>query len=260
MTTSTPHQVSRALTAREISGLLDRIGAASSTGELASVTIRGLFNVLLDGTGRAFDDFDASNPLDPTRYAIPETQWSAVLDAVTRRAEQWGTGPQLALELINIMPGSYDDPTVPEPVLPQADYRPDVVEVRVSRSAADVITACEQHLHALARFYGERSERYLAALSSWHRHVAGLLTPGAGPQVTVSRDGGMSLYVSTGSLVYGVVFHGDKRSCATPGCAAIPTPERAWRPAYPGAAVLDHEHQPDFPFDGPQPGTWSVHS
>src|SRR5688572_28309094 len=82
--------VARAYTPTEIRELLARIDSAGSVGDLLSVAIRGVFDPLLADCGQSYDDFSPGQLLDPRRYAIPQSHWSAIMSAVTNPAHEWG--------------------------------------------------------------------------------------------------------------------------------------------------------------------------
>lgn len=251
----------RALTARELDTIHERIRDAADTGHLLHDAVGAVYTALLSDTGRSLHSFDEHHRLDVTAFAIPTNQWTAIVAAMTRRAEQWGTGAPLALELINVMPSSYDDPDTPTPQLPLPDYRPTTYRLHIHRDAVDVIAACEAHLTALHDFYGPTSMVLQQASRSWHRNLAGLFVHTTGIDTHISKDGPMSLYVQTsGGLVYGLIFHGALRRCTTPRCAALIDDTGAVDPSPSGAPVLQHPHTPSYPIGAPQPGEWSIHS
>jgi len=254
-------RISRPLTAEEIKTILAGIGSATSSAELLHGAVRDLYTALLADTGATFDDVDAEHRLRATDYAIPTAQWQAIVKAITDRAAQWGTGAQLGLNLVNLMPSSYDDPAVPAPAVPTVDRRPDVHHLQVSREATDVIAACDAHVQALGQQYGRESEIYLDAFTSWHHQLARLFSMGLGADTRITKDGPLSLFVSTGSgFVFGVLFHGAWRRCTIDGCAAVFGDDGAVYPPYSGAPVAEHDHAPSYPLDAPQPGQWSFHS
>src|SRR5438067_6275984 len=149
--------------------LLATVRDATSTAALLRVAVVDLFTILLADQGKTLADFTPDNRLDPSRYAIPTLQWTALSAAIVDRAMQWGTGPELALQLVNTTPATYDDPTAPVPVMPRVDHRPQVHTLEVSREAIDAIAAANAHIHALGTWYGRDSDTYLDALESWHR-------------------------------------------------------------------------------------------
>jgi hypothetical protein len=94
------------------------------------------------------------------------------------------------------------------------------------------------------------------------QQLTGLLTAPPGRRQVVHPDGPLSLYVSTDDgHHYGVAFQPTMLRCTTDGCHATAAPIGTgtgphWRPSVPEAPVLDHEHQPNYPAHGPQPGSW----
>ena len=256
-----PAAVKRALTVAEMQTLLTAVSQATSTAALLTVAVVDLFTILLTDAGKTLTDFDPAHRLDPSRYAIPTVQWTALSAAIVDRAAQWGTGPELALQLVNTMPASYDDPTAPVPVVPRVDYRPQVHTLEVSLEAIDAIDAADAHLHELGTWYGRDSDTYLDALESWHRHLSHLFALGFGAHTRVSRDGQLSLFVQTAcGLVYAVIFHGEYRRCTDPACAALIADDGTACAYTSTSTVLDHEHTPTYPLGAPRPGTWSSHS
>jgi hypothetical protein len=254
-------QYRRALTARELDTISQRIRDAADTGQLLNDGIGAVYNALLADTGRTLHSFGDGSRLDVTAFAIPATQWTAIVAAITRRAQQWGTGPLLALELVNLMPSTYNDPNTPTPDLPQPDYRPTTYRLHVHRDAVDVIAACEAHLTALHDYYGATSTTFQKAWQSWHHNLIGLFIRSTGVDTHISKDGPRSLYVQTSSgLVYGLIFHGATRHCTTTGCAALIDDTGTARPSHSTATVLNHPHTPSYPIGAPQPGEWSFHS
>ena len=255
-------QVRRALTTDELHRLLAAIRDATSTRHLLAAAIGALYNALLADTGRTLNQLPEGEHIRPSDYAIPTSQWQAILTAVTGRAQAWGTATEVGLELaLGLMPNHYDDPQAPVPDLPLPDYRPAEHTVTLSREAVDVIGDCEAHLGRMRAVYGPQSDAYQDALQSWHRNLAALVTMNTGVHTQVSKDGNLSLFVRTSSgLVYALIFHGATRHCTTPGCDALIADDGTARPSHTGAHVPDHEHSPTYPLDGPRPGTWSFHS
>jgi hypothetical protein len=127
------------------------------------------------------------------------------------------------------MPDSYEDPVAPTLDTTLTDHRPGTHVVTLSREAVDTIAACTRHVEDLAAAYGDTSEAYRHAASSWLRCLTSLLDLALGATTYVERHGPRSLLVRTSSgLDYGVVFH----------------PARA----------------PDRGRPGPTPATWCIHS
>ena len=103
----------------------------------------------------------------------------------------------------------------------------------------------------------------VAAADSWHQQLTTLLGTQLAARTVVHSDEPLSLSVTTDSGTgFEIVFRGEPRRCTTTGCHAVAdlsSTEPEWRSAAPDAAVLDHDHQPSYPFDSPPPGTWTAH-
>jgi len=258
---STPTGVRRALSDAELAGIFDAIAAATSTGEVLVATINSLYTVLLADLGRTFGALGPDQRLNPTEFAIPTSQWKAIAAAATNRADEWGTVPSISINLINAMPSSYDDPTVPDPTPQLPDRRPAIHHLRVSREATDVIAACTEHVTALGRQFGLDSDIYDRAATSWRWHLTRLFSMGSGAETSIIAEGHLSLLVTNASgFVYAVIFHRDPRVCTVAGCPAVIGDDGtvSTTPTRPVAA--EHEHQLSYPLDAPTPGEWSAHS
>jgi hypothetical protein len=260
MTEPTGGPLRRILTDTELATLYAAIDAAGDTAALVTAVITGVYTILLDGTGQAWNSHGPADPVDPTAHAIPATQWHAIAEAATRRAEAWGSAAHIGLDLANLMPSTYDDPDLPAPLRSRTDHRPDHYDLRLHRTAIEVIAACETHLAALSEHYGADSRIAQDAERSWHHALAGLLGPGAGTPRHISGDGPLSLYISSPAFDYGIVFHGARRHCLTDGCYAVLTDDGSASPSFPEGPMLEHRHAPSYPIGAPQPGTWSMHS
>ncbi|HZM79928.1 MAG TPA: hypothetical protein VFC19_29700 [Candidatus Limnocylindrales bacterium] len=254
--------VRRALTADELTAIIDRIDATFSTGDLLAVAIGSVYDTLLADLGLSTSTLPDGQQLDPRRFQIPSNQWQAITGAVTDRAAAWGTGAELALELINVLPSTYDDPSAPVPDRPRTDRRPDLLQLHITRDAVDVIAAATAHVQAISTHYGPASEQHLQASGSWLAGLTRLLSMGFGADTQVHRDGNLSLLVHTGSgFTYALIFHGATRRCtAGDGCTATIADDGTIHAPYATSSIADHDHQPSFPLDAPQPGSWSLHS
>ncbi len=265
MTTTDDHyRVKRPLTSREIDTVLAAVNDTAATAELLTRALlnramRAVFTALLAGTGTTWDDFDAEHRLDPAAFAIPTAQWQTIVEAITSRAQEWGTAVTLALDLINVMPSAYEDPNIAAPVVQTVDRRPYVHDMHITREAVDVIAACDAHVQALGACYGQDSQIYLDALHSWHHQLTLLFTMNMGADTHISKDGTLSLYVTTASgYVFGIIFHGHRRHCTVDGCG-VTINDNGTTPAGTEPAA-GHQHAPSYPLDAPQPGQWSYHS
>ena len=131
--------------------------------------------------------------------------------------------------------------------------------ITYSESAITTISAMYEHVEKLSNAYGPDSAQHQRAAGSLARVMRQTVMAGFGSTADVSRDGDLSLYVVEGTFHYGVIWHGVRRGCLTPGCKAYLNDDgTAW------AYSRDHEmcdnHQPDYPLDFPHPGEWSTHS
>jgi hypothetical protein len=87
--------VRRALTADELTAIIDLIDATFSTGDLLAVAIGSVYDTLLADLGLSTSTLPDGQQLDPRRFQIPSNQWQAITGAVTDRAAAWGTGAEL---------------------------------------------------------------------------------------------------------------------------------------------------------------------
>ncbi len=140
------------------------------------------------------------------------------------------------------------------------DTRPYNHVLTVGRSAVDTIAACNDHVEKLLAAYGPRHDYYLHAEQSLRRQLSKMFSMFFGGATTVSRDGELSLFISTGSsFVYGMIFHGIRRSCTNEGCHARINDDGTVWTYMPDYAVCD-SHVLSYPLDAPMPGSWSFHS
>jgi hypothetical protein len=241
----------------DIADILTVIREANSSSQLLEDTVRTLYRAII-----ADGPTPTSSPIRPDDYALPAAQWRAIVGAVTARAEQWGTQAPIGVELaMFLMPGQYDDPTVPEPDVPLPDYRPLVRTIEWARDALDEVTAVSVHLDLLRTAYGPTSPLFFEAADSWQRALTAIITMNLGTMTLVSKDGPMSLLVRTGSgLVYAAIFHPAVRRCTVAGCGADLRDDGTIQPGHVGTPAPEHQHIASYPLDGPRPGTWSLHS
>ncbi|MBI1758150.1 MAG: hypothetical protein HYR62_02830 [Actinobacteria bacterium] len=269
---STPHR--RVLTATQLDTLYARIRDAHSTAHLLTEVFDAMRTMVHD------------TPTDPHQppqrvvrvgdHAIPSSQWRAILDAATNRAQQWGTSVHVSLELANYLPASYDDPTVATPTWPAPDHRPPIHHLHLTRQAVDMITRAEAHLRQLTAVLGAASPDLRRQESSWRLFLTRLVTTNFGEFTTVDTDGDLSFAVTTSSGVgYGARWRQLPRYCTTPGCATLlpnpATPPHTVDPLTPpappaphagggGTGATGHTHTPSAPARGPQPGEWVLRS
>lgn len=262
MAPTTTYRVRRALTGTEMTSIRTAIDAACSTPEILAAALNSVFTALLAPLGESLASYSPSHRLDPGAFAIPAAQWTAITGACLARADAFGGRMQIAMELINVMPASYDDPTVTVPDAPPADQRPYEHVLTVSREATDVITAASRRCAELGRYFGEDSREYREAARSWQHHISQVFSMAFGPQTRISRDGDLSLLVSSGSgFTYGIIFHPDRRRCTCAGCKAVINDDgTAWTYSPDDATCPGGQHAPSYPLDAPHPGSWSFHS
>jgi hypothetical protein len=262
MAQATSYRAQRALTGAEMTSVMTAINAASSTPEILVAALNTVFTALLEPLGESLADYGPTRRLDPTSFAIPFTQWTAISQACMARADAFGGRMHVAIELINVMPASYDDPSAAVPDTPPEDQRPYEHVLTVTREATDVIAAAARHCADLGRYYGQDSREYRQAVASWQHSISQVFSMAFGPQSHVSRDGDLSLLVSTGSgFIYGIIFHPERRRCTADGCQAVINDDGiAWTYSPGDAACPAGQHLPSYPLDAPHPGSWSVHS
>jgi hypothetical protein len=259
MSQHTSQPVRRPLTDDELTEVLAAIGQADSTASAVATTVTATFTALLAPVGQSLEDFGPGRPLDPAMFAIPAAQWAAITHACLARADAFGGRVHAAMELVNLMPASYEDPAVSVAVPPAPDQRPCEYVLTVTREATDVIAAASARCADLARSYGRDSYEHLDALISWQAQLARLFAMSLGSAARVSRDDDLSLLVTTNTgFTYGIIFHPARRHCTRPGCTALLSDDGTARPR--GTACPEDQHQPSYPFTGVQPGTWSFHS
>jgi hypothetical protein len=259
---TTTHRVRRPLTDTEMTTVRTAVTAATSPPEILVTIVTTVFTALLEPLEETLADYGPSRPLDPRAFAIPQTQWEAISEACLARADAVGGRMTLVMELINMMPASYNDPAVTTATAPVADQRPYEHVLTVSREATDVIAAASRRCGELARYFGEDSRQHREALGSWQAQLSRLFGMAFGAVTSVSRDGDLSLLVGTQSgLVYGIIFHTEHRGCTADGCHAVINDDGTTWTYLPGDPVCaDSQHTPSYPLDAPNPGTWSFHS
>ncbi|MEU7906400.1 hypothetical protein [Actinoplanes sp. NPDC049118] len=235
-------------------------GDADCPRALVDAVVTTVFDALLADSGQTLRDRSPGEGFDRSRYAIPVSQWTAIVMAVTDHAYAWDAAVSTGMVLAALMPAAYDDPAVPTPHLGTPDTHLHILRLDIGRGAAAMITACGNHLTALANAYGADSTRYRMAAISWVQQLIALLTSPPGARHVLHPDGPLSLYASTDDgYHYGIAFQPEPRRCTAVGCHAVTTDPGVgarWQPATPGAFVGEHEHLPSYPFDAPQPGRW----
>jgi hypothetical protein len=254
--------IRRALTVDEMTAVLARIAGAEDATQLLPIVVVAVYDTLLADLGLSLNTLPEGQQLDPRKFLIPARQWEAITGTVTDRATAAASHPELAIDLINLLPGTYEDPAAPVPDLPGTGQRPDHLDISLTREAVEVITAAHHRIQALAAHYGPRSAEHVTAASTWLAGLAQVLSMSFGPQVRVVRDGNLSLLVHTLSgYTFAVVFHGDARHCiAGDGCTALIADDGTVHAPSATTTVAEHDHEPSFPLEAPRPGSWGVHS
>jgi hypothetical protein len=254
-----PPPVRQVIADADLATIVTAISAASSTREAVGAAITTTFTILLAAHGETLASYGQERPLDPSRFAIPAAQWEAITGACLARADAFGGRACASMDLVNLMPASYPDPAVTVTMPPPADQRPPEYTLTVTRQAADVIAAASARCADLALSYGSRSRQHADALMSWERQLARLFLITLGAAARVTREDDLSLLVTTSSgYAYGLIFHPARRTCTVPGCTATIASDGTARAH--GNTCPDGEHQPSYPLDAPEPGTWTFHS
>lgn len=155
-------------------------------------------------------------------------------------------------------------------------YTTGIHEMRVTEQAAEALTAMHEQAAGVAAAWGRsHPDTAIKCLTSLSRNTAQLFNTFFGNTSTISRDGELSLFVSTASgYVYGLIFHGDWVDPAQPEdpangratrmgryCFAVVDDSDGRRCGHPfvnGEATCEG-HNPVC-IAAPVPGTWSFHS
>ncbi|MGI5243356.1 hypothetical protein [Dactylosporangium sp. CA-139066] len=103
----------RTLTGEQMRTILAAIRAVDGPAALLPAVLTHVYDALLQADGRRLADLKHGGRIAPDDWQIPVTQWDAIAQAASERAEAWGTGPQLRAGLLERMPGCFDDPTAP---------------------------------------------------------------------------------------------------------------------------------------------------
>ncbi|MEV4708199.1 hypothetical protein [Actinoplanes sp. NPDC049316] len=248
----------RPLTRSELDAIREQIhGDALGPQELVTAVVTAVFDALLTGQARTYRDVRDDALFDRDNYAIPASQWTAIVTTVTDRAYTWGAATSTGMDLAALLPTSYDDPAVPTPLLKPIDDNPKLRRLDISSDATATVASCQQHLIELAAAYGTDSDLYRDATASWSLQLTNLISGPPSAHRVLHPDGPLSLYVSTDDAShYSIAFEPLAPHCTVAGCHAVTAADGHWQPSHPDATVLDHEHQPSHPADGPQPGRW----
>jgi hypothetical protein len=255
------YRVRQALSPGELTATLDAIQAARDTKQILTAAFEGVFTALLNTVSESLADYGPGRRLDVGQYAIPATQWASIAEACQQRADAFGTRAEVALALADIMPASYDDPAIGVTDRPAIDHRPYEHMLSVSREATDEIAAASTRCDQLGAYFGVESPRYLDAVRTWQRGISTVFSMAFGATTQITRDGPLSLLITSTGHTYALIFHPDPRVCTNRGCGAVIDDNGNAHPPRTGTAPCpDGQHHPAYPLDAPQPGTWSLHS
>jgi hypothetical protein len=262
MSQTTPYRVRRALGLEEMTSIRRQIESADSGAAIVTTALGAVFTALLTPLGESLNDYNLDRKLDPARFAIPQTQWAAISDVCLAKADAYGARADVALDLINIMPSTYEDPKAIVPPTRRVDHRPYEHVLRVSREATDTIAAASHHCDQLATYFGADSSQYHDAVRSWQHCLSRLFSMGLGAELRVTREDELSLLVNSGTgFTYAIFFYPEARRCSRTGCSAVIDDDGRAHSYVAGEHMCaEGQHDPSYPLDAPQPGRWSLHS
>ena len=163
----------RALTGAQMTTILAAVQAVDDPAALLATVLGHVYDALLQQDGRRLADLRGSR-ISPQDWQIPVTQWDAIAEAASAQAERWGTGPQLRADLLDRMPGVFDDPDThrlpaPPPGRPGRGLRLLCVSLRGDRYLVGHSTA-----HPVDTVPAGVGTRF-ASLDGVHRYVRGEL-------------------------------------------------------------------------------------
>jgi hypothetical protein len=262
MTQTNPYRVRRSLSTEEMIAIRQQIEAADSAAAIVTTVLSALFTALLTPLGEFLSDYHHDRKFDPAQFAIPKTQWAAISDACLSNADAYSARVDVALELVNLMPSTYEDPKASVPPARRVDQRPYEHVLRVSREATDTIATASHHCDQLAAYFGADSSQYHDAVRTWQHCVSRLFSMGLGADLQVTREDDLSLLVSSGNgFTYAIFFYPEARRCNRPGCTAVIDDDgRAHSYTADERFCAEGQHDPSYPLEAPQPGRWSLHS
>lgn len=262
MSRTTPYRVRRALSLEEMTSIRRQIEAADSGAAIVTTALGAVFTALLTPLGESLNDYDSERKLDPAQFAIPKTQWAVISDLCLAKADAYGARADVALDLINIMPSTYEDPKAVVPPTRRVDHRPYEHVLRVSREATDTIAAASHHCDQLATYFGTDSAQYHDAVRSWQHCVSRLFSMGLGAELRVTREDELSLLVNSKTgFTYAIFFYPESRRCSRQGCSAVIDDDGRAHSYVAGEHLCpEGQHELSYPLDAPQPGRWSLHS
>jgi hypothetical protein len=103
----------RALTGEQMAAVLVAIRAVDDPAALLPTVLAHVYDGLLHHDGRRLADLRRGQPISPQDWQIPASQWDTIAGAASDHAERWGTAAQLRADLLDRMPGCFDDPAAP---------------------------------------------------------------------------------------------------------------------------------------------------
>ena len=109
----------RTLTGAQMATVLDAIRAVDEPAALLATVLAHVYDALLHHDGRRLADLKGGGRINPEDWQIPVTQWDAIAEAASSRAQEWGTDAQLRADLLDRMPGVFDDPCASTGTQPQ---------------------------------------------------------------------------------------------------------------------------------------------
>lgn len=103
----------RTLTGSQMATILRAVRAVDEPTALLPTVLVYVYDTLHDHDGRWLSGPKGGAPVHPDDWQIPQTQWDAIVQAASSRARAWGTDARLRADLLDRMPGVFDDPAAP---------------------------------------------------------------------------------------------------------------------------------------------------
>jgi hypothetical protein len=179
----------RALTGEQMTTILHAIWAVDDPAALLPTVLAHVYDAVLHHDGRRLADLRGAR-ISPEDWQIPMAQWDAIAEAASSRAEAWGTGPQLRADLLDRMPGCFDDPTAPTGTEPSHGVRGRGLRLVCVSVRSDSYLVGNPNVHPVDTVPAGIGTRFadLDAIQHYvHNELRGLSTY---PQVRVIDDGG----------------------------------------------------------------------
>jgi hypothetical protein len=179
----------RALTGEQMTTILHAIRAVDDPAALLPTVLAHVYDAVLHHDGRRLADLRGGR-ISPEDWQIPMAQWDAIAEAASSRAETWGTGPRLRADLLDRMPGCFDDPTAPTGTEPSHGPRGRGLRLVCVSVRSDSYLVGNPNVHPVDTVPAGIGTRFadLDAIQHYVRdELRGLSTY---PQVRVIDDGG----------------------------------------------------------------------